>query len=233
MVPGLTGFSVAQAQPATPRADGPAARTESVTARTAQLPRVETAAPRALGLSEAIDLALRTDPQVRSAQATAERGELGVLRAQLDRFSLKVDTFVTEQYRVSNIAGSPTPGGCGSVLPTGSLLGGSLYTPLQLYSLGSGTLDSPSAADCAAAMGQYLAPTTIQSAALGQFNVSADLRVPIFSGFRVSANVARAKLQRDAAAVGVRQSQRGVALELLRAYWGARRIELQQGAIRH
>jgi outer membrane protein TolC len=104
-----------------------------------------------------------------------------------------------------------------------------LYTPLQLYSLGGGTLGSPSQSDCMAAMGQYVPPTQIQSGALGQFNVSADLRVPIFSGFRVSANVARAKLQRDAGMAGVHQSQRGVALDLLRAYWSARRIELQQG----
>ena len=226
---GPAGVSVAHAQPVESRTENPAARNEPIATHTAPLARVETVTPRTLNLNEAIDLALRTDPQIQSAQATAERGDLGVLRAQLDRFSLKVDTFVTEQYRVSNIGGSATPGICGTVLPTGTLFGGNLYTPLQLYSLSSGTLDSPNAADCAASMGQYIPPSQIQSGALGQFNVSADLRVPIFSGFRVSANVARAKLQRDAAAAGVRQSQRGVALELLRAYWGARRIELQQG----
>lgn len=188
----------------------------------------ETPAARTLGLSEAIDLALRTDPQVQSAQATAERGELGVLRAQLDRFSLRVDTFVTEQYRVSNLGGAASSSVCGTVLPTGALLGGNLYAPLQLLSLSDSGLAGPSEAECQAAMGQYVAPTTVQSAALGQFNVSADLRLPLFTGFRVTANVARAKLQRDAATAGVRQSQRGVALDMLRAYWNARRIELQQ-----
>lgn len=190
--------------------------------------RAETAAARTLGLSEAIELALHTDPQIHGAQATAERGELGVLRAQLDRFSLRVDTFVTEQYRVSNLGGSPSSSACGTALPTGALLGGNLYAPLQLLSLSGGSLGSPSEAECLAAMGQYIPPTTVQSAALGQFNISADLRLPLFTGFRVTANVARAKLQRDAAAAGVRQSQRGVALDMIRAYWNARRIELQQ-----
>ena len=85
-----------------------------------------TATARSLSLAEAIDLALRTDPQVQSAQATAERGQLGVLRAQLDRFSFKVDTFITEQYRVSNLGGSPSAAACGTALPTGPLLGGNL-----------------------------------------------------------------------------------------------------------
>lgn len=187
-----------------------------------------TATARSLSLAEAIDLALRTDPQVSAAQATAERGELGVLRAQLDRFALKVDTFVTEQYRVSNLGGSPSTAACGTALPTGPLLGGNLYAPLQLLSVSGGALGSPTEAECAAANGQYVPPTSVQSAALGQFNVSADLRVPLFSGFRVTANVERAKLQRDAAAAGVRQSQRAVAVDMLRAYWSARRIELQQ-----
>ncbi|HRI51731.1 MAG TPA: TolC family protein, partial [Pseudomonadota bacterium] len=190
--------------------------------------RAETPTARSLSLAEAIDLALRTDPQVQSAQATAERGELGVLRAQLDRFSLKVDTFITEQYRVSNLGGSPSAAACGTALPTGPLLGGNLYAPLQLLSVAGGALGSPTEAECAAAAGQYIPPSTVQSAALGQFNVSADLRVPLFSGFRVTANVARAKLQRDASSAAVRQSQRAVAVDMLRAYWNTRRIELQQ-----
>jgi outer membrane protein TolC len=184
--------------------------------------------PRTLSLSQAVDLALRSNPQIMSPQATAERAQLGVLRAQLDRFSLRVDTFVTEQYNAANIGGNPSSASCATALPTAALLGGNLYAPLQLLSLSGGSLGSPSQAECSAAMGVYIAPQTIQSAGLGQFSVSANLQAPVFSGFRVTANVNHAKLSRDSAEASVRQAQRGVALDLLRAYWGARRIELQQ-----
>ena len=193
-------------------------------------PVVSTAPAKTLSLQQAIALGLRVDPQLSTAVNQRERGELGVLRAQLDRFSLRVDSFVTEQYRVSNLGGAASPAGCGVLAPTGAVLGGGsgLVTPLQVYSVGAGSLGVPSEAECGAVMGQYVPPSTIQSGAQGQFNLSADLRVPVFSGFRVSSNVARAQLTRDAASVGVRQTQRAVALDVLRAYWGARRLELQQ-----
>ena len=50
--------------------------------------RAETAPPRSLSLAEAIDLALRTDPQVQSAQATAEPVDD---LAQADRFRAAAD----------------------------------------------------------------------------------------------------------------------------------------------
>lgn len=184
---------------------------------------------RTVSLSDAIDLALRTDPQIFSAQAVRDRNDLAVLRAQLDRFSLRVDSFVTEQYRASNFGGSaPTPT-CAVLAPTQALTGsGTLLTPLQLYSIGSGTPNAPTQAECEAAMGQYIAPGAVQTGFLGQFNLSADLRVPVFTGFRVTANVERAKHLRDAARASVRQTERGVALDAVRAYWAVRRIELQQ-----
>src|SRR5205085_888523 len=58
--------------------------------------------PRRLSLGETLELAMRADPQVDSAKVGRERGELGVLRAQLDRFSLRIDATLTEQWRVNN-----------------------------------------------------------------------------------------------------------------------------------
>ena len=143
----------------------------------AAAPVVSTAPAKTLSLQQAIALALRVDPQLSTAVNQRERGELGVLRAQLDRFSLRVDSFVTEQYRVSNLGGAASPAGCGVLAPTGAVLGGGsgLVTPLQVYSVGAGSLGVPSEAECGAVMGQYVPPSTIQSGAQGQFNLSADL----------------------------------------------------------
>jgi outer membrane protein TolC len=60
----------------------------------------------------------------------------------------------------------------------------------------------------------------------GTFNVTANLNVPVFSGFRVSANVKRAQRLDDAAQVGIRQSRKDIALSVARAYWAVRRLGL-------
>ncbi|MFO0577925.1 MAG: TolC family protein [Polyangia bacterium] len=207
--------SGASAQPASP---GPASA--------ARAPRDQ--APRPLSLSDALEQALRTEPQLESVRMSRARSDLAVLRAQLDRFSLRVDAFVTEQYRATNLGGAAPSPSCATIAPTQPLLGGGqLYTPLQLLSLSSGQLGAPTSAECAQVMGQYIAPDAVQAGALGQFNLSADLRVPLFTGFRISANVARSQLSRDAASASVQQTERQVALDALRAYWGVRRIELQ------
>jgi outer membrane protein len=65
-------------------------------------------------------------------------------------------------------------------------------------------------------------------AGAGAVSLGAKLKVPLFSGFRVSANVAAAKLSRDAAEVTARATARSVALDVLRAYWSIRRLELQR-----
>src|SRR6185437_1099619 len=49
------------------------------------------AEPRKLTLQEAVSLALHVDPLISEAHLGNDRARLGVLRAQLDRFSLKVD----------------------------------------------------------------------------------------------------------------------------------------------
>ncbi len=181
-----------------------------------------------LSLYDAIELGLARDPGVVSAKQTRDRSQLAVTRAQLDRFSLRVDAFVNEQYRVSNLGGvAPTPS-CSTLAPTRALTGsGSLYAPLQLLSLGGGGISSPSEAECGAAGGQYYAGEALQSGALGQFNLAANLNVPIFTGFRVTATVERSQHLRDSAEAALRQSERQIALDVLRAYWSARRLEMQ------
>ena len=57
---------------------------------------VAQAAPRRLTLQEAVQAALHTEPLIAEAHLQDDRARLGVLRAQLDRFSLKVDGSVQE-----------------------------------------------------------------------------------------------------------------------------------------
>ncbi len=184
---------------------------------------------RQLSLREALDLALRTDPAVLSAMATRDRGELAVLRAQLDRFSLNVSSFLTEQWQAANLGGAAPSPTCAAALPTQAFTGDpTLVAPVQLYSVQGGTVGSPTQAQCLSAMGQYIQPDAITQGFLGQFNLSANLQVPVFSGFRVTANVDHARHVRDAAVASVHDAQRTVALAALRAYWTVRRLEVQQ-----
>src|SRR5947209_5905184 len=70
-----------------------------------------------IGLREAIELALRTDPGLLGAVATRRRGDNALLRAQLDRFSLKVDASLTEQFTASNIGGPRGADSCYGAVP--------------------------------------------------------------------------------------------------------------------
>lgn len=61
---------------------------------------------------------------------------------------------------------------------------------------------------------------------LGLSNVSANLTVPIFSGFRVESNIARADHLERAARYDVLDERRAIAISVARAYWAVRRIAL-------
>lgn len=204
------------AQPTTPEAAGTA-------------PQAEPARP--LSLRDAIELALRGDPGVAASVASRERSDLAVLRAQLDRVSIRVDTFLTEQWRVSNLGGSAPPASCSTFLPLSTASDGSaLGTPVSLFSVGSGggSYGSATQQQCEAAKGAYVQSEAIVTGWQGQFNLAADLRLPLFTGFRISSNVDRSRHQRDAAAATVRDSMRQIAGTVLRTYWSVRRVELQQ-----
>src|SRR3712207_1786276 len=64
-------------------------------------------APRRLTLADAVELALRQEPTVAQAHIAQDRGKLGVLRAQLDRISVRVDGSLQELWKKENIGGSP------------------------------------------------------------------------------------------------------------------------------
>ncbi|HEY3355037.1 MAG TPA: TolC family protein [Polyangia bacterium] len=149
-------------------------------------------APRRLGLYEAIDWALRSDPTVAAAVIAQGRGALATERARLDRFSLKVDGTLSEQWQILNLLG-PT---LSYTDPTTGL-----------------TVKSPEQT-----------PHTW----IGAFNFSGSLRVPIFAGHRVTATIARAGLLEDAARAATSATARSVALDVLRSYWGVRRVEMQR-----
>jgi outer membrane protein len=132
-------------------------------------------AARTLTLAEAVELAIAEEPLIAQAGIARERAELAVFRAQLDRFSLKVDAQLQELWAKTNIGGSRGE----------SIDGG-----------------------------------------LGLSNVSANLNVPIFSGFRVEANVARAKHLDEASGHDLLRQKRDTALAVARAYWAVRKIGL-------
>jgi outer membrane protein len=141
-----------------------------------------------LGLRDAVERALQVDPQSLTAVINRQRSELAVLRAQLDRFSLKVDANITEAYSAYNFWLTAQP-------------------PGKFFEA---------------------SPLTKSDGFAGIFNIAANLQVPIFSGFRVSSNVSKARNLREAANLNEKATARTVALAALQSYWAVRRIELQR-----
>ena len=170
----------------------------------AQVASPTAAAPRSLSLAEAVQLAIAIDPVVAQAHIADDRTALGVLRAQLDRVSVKVDGSLQEMWNKTNLGG-PTMYNCA--------VAGITYgtDPATCQSMGG---VSSAAGDQS------------PSGSLGLLNVQAAVNAPLFSGFRVSANVKRAELSRDAAIVSIRQARKDTALAVARAYWGVRRLQL-------
>ncbi|MBK6682990.1 MAG: TolC family protein [Deltaproteobacteria bacterium] len=62
--------------------------------------------------------------------------------------------------------------------------------------------------------------------ALGLSNLSANLEVPVFSGFRVESAIDRTQALFDASAHELHSIEQGTALAITRAYWAVRRAEL-------
>ncbi len=172
---------------------------------------------RPLTLHDAVDLALQRDPLYAEAKVVDDRSKLGVLRAQLDRFSFKIDGQLQELWNKSNIAG-PTQydSQCGL---NGTSLGG---LP-DSWCTGLGGTNSKTL-------------SAIQSPEAGQglLNLRARLDVPIFSGLRVESNVENRLRVRDQAHANLRQARKDVALAAARAYWAVRRLailrDVTQGA---
>jgi len=168
---------------------------------------------RRLTLQDAVALALRVEPLVTEAHITEDRGRLGVLRAQLDRFSLKMDGSVQELWNMSNIGG-PTAYDC----------------------MAMGTTFQTDPGTCTM-YGGVSTPSAIQqpSQFIGLSNFQASLNYFLFSGFRVEANVKRAKATEQAAVVQVKQQRKDTAIAVARAYWAVRRLyilrDVQQQAL--
>jgi outer membrane protein len=185
---------------------------------------VAQAEPRKLSLQEAVDVAMRVDPLISEAHIGDERARLGVLRAQLDRFQLKADGSINELWNKSNI-GLPQQLNC-----TISAAGQSYTTLVASPSdCTSSALMLPAGAS---AMITGTAPDSVWQG-LSNFQVQANYF--LFSGFRVEANVARAKLNKQAALVQIKQNRKDVALGVARLYWNVRRLyilrDVQQSAL--
>lgn len=158
-------------------------------------------ATRALTLADAIELAMRVEPLVAEAYIAHDRSELGVLRARLDRISLKVDAQVQELWNKSNIGG-PMPDSQCSV--------GAIFDPAACAQLGGRQSTRP------------ISPEV----GLGLSNLSASLTVPLFAGFRIEANADRARHLEQAASQDYLQQRKDTALSVARVYWAVRRIGL-------
>src|SRR6185312_2236928 len=173
---------------------------------------------RKLTLQEAVSLALRTDPAVGEAQVTKDRARLGVFRAQLDRFQLKADGSINELWNKSSI-GLPPQLNC-----TVAAAGQNFTVPVS------------SASDCTAAtfMLPAGAPAPMITGAApdslwqGLSNLTIQGNYFLFSGFRVEANVRKAKLNEQAAIVQIKQQRKDIALSVARAYWRVRSLLIQR-----
>ncbi len=158
-------------------------------------------AERRLTLGQAVELALATDPLVAESHVQEDRARLGVLRAQLDRVSIRVDAQLQELWNKSNVLG-PTVYNCS----------------------GFGQLD----ADTCRSLGGTPVPADDQSPSYGQglLSLTAQVNAPVFTGFRITSNVKRAQLGRDTATAAIRQQRKDTALAVARAYWSVRRLQL-------
>ncbi len=171
------------------------------------------AEPRRLTLAEAVQQALRVEPLVAEAHIADDRARLGVLRAQLDRFSLKVDGSVQELWNKANIGGSPITTCSDPTTP-------SFFCGQQLTFSLNNTPTTVTFPGTPTTMGVEQSP----SQWLGLSNFQANLNYFLFSGFRVEATVRRAKLNEKAALVQIRQQRKDTALSVARAYWNVRRL---------
>ena len=179
---------------------------------------VAQAAPRKLTLQEAVSLALRIDPVVSEAHITDDRARLGVLRAQLDRFQLKADGSINELWNKSSI-GLPAQLNC-----TVAAAGQSYTVPVSSASdCTASALGLPAGAPMPMITGT--APDSLWQG-LSTFTVQGNYF--LFSGFRVEANVKRAKLNEQAAIVQVKQQRKDTALAVARAYWRVRSLLIQR-----
>ena len=127
------------------------------------------APPRPLSLADAVELAMRVDPVLAESQVQKDRSKLGVLRAQLERVSLKIDGTLQELWNIQNVGGPTIPPYC--------------------------TLGLPDQSTCTLAGGTWVAnPDQNPSSGQGLFNLQANLVAPIFTGFRITADVKRAQM---------------------------------------
>ncbi|MCU1278596.1 MAG: efflux transporter [bacterium] len=175
---------------------------------------------RRLTLADAISMALRVDPLVEEAHIGDDRARLAVLRAQLDRFSLKIDGSMQELWNKSNIGGASVYD-CSGVDPMTQAVT---------------TLSNVDPTTCAQNHGtSMLSADQSPSYWQGLTNVQANLNYYLFSGFRVEATVKRAQINERAALVQLRQQHKDTAIAVARAYWNVRRLanlrDVQQAAL--
>ncbi len=169
---------------------------------------------RRLSLDDAIRAAWSVDPSINQARVARERAKLSVLRSQLDRVSVRLDGSLQELFNKSNIGGAR----------------------IQLCEFGGITLQL-SASECTSMGGvASVAANSSPQSGQGLFNLTANINVPVFSGFRVESTVKRNQLLEQSASLGERQARREIALATARAYWSVRRlallVEAQRDAVR-
>lgn len=172
------------------------------------------AATRRLTLEDAVRLALHVEPLVHEAHLQRDRARLGLLRAQLDRFSLRVDGSVQELWNKSNIGGGPLTA-CSD--PSVGPLCGAVF---PAFIDGAPHVLSFSGAPTTTGVPQSPSQWT------GLSNFQANLNYFLFSGFRVEATVQKAKLTEASTLQQIAQQRKDTALAVARAYWNVRRLSI-------
>jgi outer membrane protein TolC len=75
--------------------------------------------------------------------------------------------------------------------------------------------------------GTSVFPSEFSQDVTGHASIGASAQFPIYAGNRVSATISKNRHLREAAAATEKATARSVALDVLRAYWAVRRVELQ------
>lgn len=97
----------------------------------------EGAAPRALTLAEAVELALAAEPAIAVAEISSDQASLSLHRAELDRLSVKIDAQLGELYNASNIGADA---GASALLGLSNLSAG-VTVPIYTGGRVTGTID--------------------------------------------------------------------------------------------
>ena len=156
-------------------------------------------ADRQLSLADAIALARSHRSEIGQAEVDLRRAELNTLRAKLERAHLTLEASATEQASVFRSTGVSAQLLCG-------------VNPSATTTMSGATIPGASSSQCPIEAHPY--------------SLTANLNVPIWSGFTVEAHLAGARASERASVASRRAALNAIGLDAANAYWEVRRAEL-------